>query len=58
MEGDLLEVTLDEVQQLWKLLQQDAQLLTTFQEKGKPETEKKVIVHANKIPVSVSRAHT
>ena len=53
MEGDLLEVTLDEVQQLWQLLQQDAQLLTSFQEKGAPETEKKV----NKKTVS-GPAHT
>ena len=34
MEGDLLEVTLDEVQQLWQLLQQDAHLLTAFQKKN------------------------
>lgn len=42
MEGDLLEVTLDEVQQLWQLLQQDAQLLASFQERGKSEPDGKV----------------
>ena len=39
MEGDLLEVALDEVQQLWQLLQQDAHLLTSFQKKGEIESE-------------------
>lgn len=31
MEGDLLEVTLDEVQQLWQLLQSDAEFLAAFE---------------------------
>lgn len=30
MEGDLLEVTMDEVQQLWQLLQLDTEYLTAF----------------------------
>ena len=30
MEGDLLEVTMDEVQQLWQLLQQDTEYLSVF----------------------------
>ena len=38
MDGDLLEVTLDEVQQLWQLLQTDAEFLIAF-EKGEKEDE-------------------
>lgn len=30
MEGDLLEVTMDEVQQLWQLLQLDTEYVTAF----------------------------
>ena len=30
MEGDLLEVTMDEVQQLWQLLQLDTEYLAAF----------------------------
>lgn len=30
MEGDLLEVTMDEVQQLWQLLQLDTEYLSAF----------------------------
>lgn len=46
MEGDLLEVTLDEVYQIWTVLHQDTVTLTAFErsgsedgegEKGKPE---------------------
>lgn len=39
MEGDLLEVTLDEVQQLWQMLQQDAHMLAAFQKKGNMDIE-------------------
>ena len=31
MEGDLLEVTMDEVQQLWQLLQLDTEYLSVFE---------------------------
>ena len=31
MEGDLLEVMLDEVQQLWQLLQSDTEFLAAFE---------------------------
>lgn len=31
MEGDLLELTVDEVQQLWSVLQQDSELLASFE---------------------------
>lgn len=47
MEGDLLEVTLDEVQQLWELIQQDSQLLTSFQERGKAIVDEKVCLLVN-----------
>ena len=30
MEGDLLEVTMDEVQQLWQLLQLDTEYVSAF----------------------------
>ena len=30
MEGDLLEVTMDEIQQLWQLLQLDTEYLSVF----------------------------
>ena len=30
MEGDLLEVTMDEIQQLWQLLQLDTEYLSAF----------------------------
>ncbi len=43
MEGDLLEVNMDEVQQLWQLLQQDAHLLSAFQKKGNMEIEVQVL---------------
>ncbi len=47
MEGDLLEVALDEVQQLWQLLQQDAHSLSAFQKKGIIDTE--VRKHINSV---------
>ena len=39
MEGDLLEVTMDEIQQLWQLLQTDAEILVVF-ERGDKQEEK------------------
>ena len=57
MEGDLLEVTLDEEYQLWHLLQQDAESSLAFEksglideaetatEKSKGSTELQVYVH-------------
>lgn len=39
MEGDLLEVTMDEVQQLWLVLHQDAETLTAFERFGMEEEE-------------------
>ena len=47
MEGDLLEVTMDEIQQLWQLLQSDAEFLAAFErvnsgeEREGPEEEDK-----------------
>lgn len=34
MEGDLMEVAVDEVQQLWFVLQQDSELLVSFEKSG------------------------
>ena len=39
MQGDLLEVTLDEIQQLWQLLQSDLEYLTAYERNGKEEME-------------------
>lgn len=39
MEGDLLEVTMDEVQQLWLVLHQDAETLTVFERFGMEDDE-------------------
>ena len=39
MEGDLLEVSLDEVQQLWAVLHQDTETLTAFERSGAEEGE-------------------
>lgn len=39
MEGDLLEVTLDEVQQLWTVLHQDAETLAAFERSGSEEVD-------------------
>ena len=39
MEGDLLEVTLDEETQLWQLLQQDAESSLAFERSGHEERE-------------------
>lgn len=39
MQGDLLEVTLDENQQLWQLLQSDLEYLTVFETAGKERIE-------------------
>lgn len=38
-ECDLLEVTMDEVQQLWQLLQQDAEILMVFEKMGEENDE-------------------
>ena len=39
MEGDLLEVTMDEETQLWQLLQQDAESSLAFEKSGHEEEE-------------------
>lgn len=39
MEGDLLEVTMDEVQQLWQVLHQDAEMLISYERSGQEEGE-------------------
>ena len=39
LEGDLLEITMDEVQQLWVILQQDSELLASFNSSGLEEDE-------------------
>ncbi len=39
MEGDLLEVTMDEVQQLWLILHQDAETLTAFERSAMDDSE-------------------
>ena len=39
MEGDLLEVTMDEVQQLWTVLHQDTETLTAFERSGSEDSE-------------------
>ena len=39
MEGDLLEVTMDEEYQLWQFLQQDAESSLAFEKSGLMEEE-------------------
>ena len=41
MEGDLLEVTMDEETQLWQLLQQDAESSLAFEKSGREEEVEK-----------------
>ena len=51
MKGDLLEVTVDEVQQLWNVLQLDSELLVSFErcgEEKREETEGRRVVRKRK----------
>ena len=41
MEGDLLEVTMDEELQLWQILQQDAESSLAFEQSGREEEVEK-----------------
>ena len=54
MEGDLLEVTMDEETQLWQLLQQDAESSLAFEKSGhEEEVEKPVQTVAASEPLQV-----
>ena len=54
MEGDLLEVTMDEEIQLWQLLQQDAESSLAFEKSGhEEEVEKTVQTKAASEPLQV-----
>ena len=54
MEGDLLEVTLDEETQLWQLLQQDAESSLAFEKSGHEEEVEKTTVASEPLQVGVS----
>ena len=51
MEGDLLEVTMDEENQLWQLLQQDAESSLAFEKAGREEEVEKPVQTAVAAPL-------
>lgn len=50
MEGDLIEVTMDEETQLWQLLTQDAEISLAFEKSGKEEEEPEIPDKAKSTP--------